>query len=1394
MAMTAEAIIFAINSAIRLGRNAQRAYAKSLTSKRIVLPLPAFSGEANAFTAQRFFDDSDPQTGGQQYLAKLEKLQDIHERFKTGEGDDFPTDAELEKYVDDYRQLSSLLENEATVDFQQGLKDDRINADELVALLSIRQYTFDPEKHTSPLQMVAGTLVEIGIDYFNRVPGALNEQSATGRTLKHFLRAIDQLSFSNQEAFRQQTRKIVPQLFIAAAETLQELSSDLTHDPKVQRFVQAAGQGIAKDLFARLDQLSDPDNQEEAVQWGRFLLRSTIANAGHFVFETPQDVFRTEEGASALIQATGSVLLDAILQDPDKLNIKDGINSDTLDRMLQSTFRVMAEYPGLIHKKENFQQLVAGISQTLAGYTFHRPDLFPELVRLILEQTGQHLHLFWQKGAEADNDTVTSAQGLMLQAVQLILSELSQPVDEEAWRPRLSKAQLLFVTESLLDEVVTNPAWVEQKVDDKPLLAIIVRTTIDALAQLPRDQRLSVNTFSDILQLNLRTVAANELVLQKIKWTDDAAEETVLQRALDLVFSYVFTDQSRSAGDRYQLLSELLDYVLEVVISRHPNKQGLAMLNLILFENEHLNWESGFNREFADAILNAALDTLAAHPDLITKEAALAEIVSGVAFALDASSFRDPHLFAELVRLTLKNTALNAGLILRAETDEPEFLIATFIRELLIAISLDVDDDGVWQPKLTPGEAYIIVDTLVNELIQHPEWVVEGADGQIIFREVLQSVRASMEELPPSTQLSADHLQFVFALALQTAATSEPVLDKIKWGSDAEERTILERGLKLVSTFIFREMRVSGGEQLMRFTDLLEFVTQVILAHHPNSKGLVLIQLILFGEDDIDYSRGFDAVLATELMESTLRVLQTHPDLLSGEQMVQNIVSDLAAQLTASDLRQPGILPELVRMTLEYSASNAQLIISANADEPRFLLVVAMQDLLQQLSQKDSDGPWRPHLTADSLLLLTENLLEEVVLHPNWLVPTGNQNKSLWNQVITAVLDALANLPKGTRLAPETLEILLNQSLYTVANSPKLLQKVKWGSEVQERLILNKALDLVVHFVYPPNADTSPQRLALFQELLDFVLEAVLGKYPDKRSLLILDLLFFESSVELAGGFNEGLAEDLVAAAADILAAHPELIAKEEVFQKILSDVGGALRASRRSLDHLLPEFIRLVLLYSAGHLESLMRISPNSPRILLAVAIEQILRVITKPPKRGRWRPSLTDEQVLEIIEIVLERVIANPQWVSNDRLVQLSLEAVFTSLGELKSGQSVPYATIHLLVEASLEAVGQRRQLVLEAIEPNGGKKQVVLEYTLGSLFVKLYNEDGSSAGSWTLSQPEYLEAILTSILVRLAQGPADQATADQVLEPIFTAIDNINQNLAFTLHELIAAIEMA
>ncbi len=1387
--MTAEAIIFAINSAIRLGRNAQRAYSKSLTSKSIVLPLPSFSGTPNAFTAQKFFDNADLTEGGEQYLSKMERLMDIHNRFKTGEGNQFPTDEELEIYIKYYIHLHSLLEQEAKTDFSQGMDDNRITADDVVALLSIRQYTHDSSKHTSPLQMVAGTIVEIGIDYFNRVPGALNEQSASGRTLKHFLKAFDKIPFSDTEKFREHSRKIVPELFIAAAETLSEFSSELTHDPKIQAFVQSAGQGIAQDLFNRLDNISDSDHQDEAIKWGRFLLRTTIANAGTYVFQTSDNFFNAKEGTTELIQATSAVLLEAILNDPDKINIKAGMNADTLDSLLQATFSVFAEHPQMIHKENGFKQVVAGVSSALAGYSFRRPDLFPELLRLVIENTGKNLQLFWQK----ENEDIQAPEDIILRAVQLILQELSQPIAGEEWQPHLSKTQLLFITEELLDEVVSNPAWIEEEVNEKPLLSAVIRASIQGLSNIPRHERFSVDTFHWLIQLNLRTIASNQNVLNKIKWSDDDTEEIVLHQALDLVFTYVFDPKATTAGDRYQLLADILDYVLEVIISRHPDEKGLQLVDLILFESEGIDYRGGFSRDLANAMIDAALDVLNTHPELISEKAALSAVVAGVAGSLNASSFKESDILVELVRLTLESTALNAALVLEAESGEERYLLVVFIRELLLAISHKEEDENVWQPDLTPGEALVIIDNLVLQLIEHPEWLVDGPDGQIIFRDVLTAVRAALRDIPPGVKLTTEQLELLIALAFKTAVMSEAVLDKIPWGTDVEKRTVMERALSIAGNYVFREMRNSNADPLEEFIDLVDYVMQTILVHHPDKKGLMLLQLVLFGADDIDYSQGFNQDLADEIIDAALLVMSQQPELFTGEEALQNIIQSLTASLSASDFREPGILPELVRMILESTALNAQLIVKAESGEARFLLLIALQDLLTQLSARNADGSWSPTLTGEDLLVLSETLLEQVVQHPNWLIK-DEETASVWNDVIESVLNALSGLPEGTRLDPEVLEQLILISLYTAANSPSLLEKIKWADDDTEKGVLNAALDLLVAYVYPPASEPSAYRLEIFLEILDFTMEAVLTKYPDKRSLIILDLLFFKSSVDLNKGFNQELAEDLIDAALAILETHPQLVTNEAIFRKILSDTARSLRAAKVPVDHLLPEFFRLILFFASGNLENLMRISPNSPRILLVVALEQTLRVITQPPTRGKWRPSFTDEQLLELVEVVLEQVVANPEWVGSEKLIQLTLEAIYTSIGELKRGQSIPYETIGLLIEAGMEAVGQRRQLVLNFVTNDGGKEQIVLEYALGNLMVKLYDEEGDTAGAWTLTQAETLHTILTHYLLRLAVGPADKETMDQIQAPINNALQQINDNLAFTLDELLLAIDEA
>ncbi|MEZ4985619.1 MAG: hypothetical protein R2795_11390 [Saprospiraceae bacterium] len=932
-----------------------------------------------------------------------------------------------------------------------------------------------------------------------------------------------------------------------------------------------------------------------------------------------------------------------------------------------------------------------------------------------------------------------------------MLEALSKPVATGSWKLHLSKPQLLTIADSLMEEVVANPGWIYRDTAGQPLLASVLRATIEALAHIPANERFDADTFRWLLEVNLRTVAANELVLQRIHWGDSTQESAVLQQALTLVFTAVFHRDHVTPGDRLAMLADMLDYILDIIIARHPDRKGLLLTDMILFDSGML-YNGGLNRELANALIDAALDTLAAHPDLISREAALGEIVAGVAGALDASSFKQKDIFPELVRLCLENTALNTRLIVKTTSDQPDFMLVIFLQELLLAIS-NKDEQGVWQPGLTPAEALIIVDQLVNELIQHPEWIIDGPDGQVIFRDVLQAVRGALRQLPPGVQLTPEHLTMLIALALETAATSEAVLDAIPWGTDTEKRSVLERAMALVATFVFYELRESGGQRLERLAELTAYVLDVVLVYHPDSRGLQLVELVLFGEDDIDYSLGFDEELATEIIESALHVARTHPDLLSNNLGVQQIVSELAAALTAADFRQQGILPRLVQMVLETTADNTLLLIRTEEGVPQYLAAVALGQLLRPLARKDDAGQWQPTLTGEDLLALAETLLDELVQNPHWIIREGKEVPTLWEEVMTAVLDALSLLPKGVRLSPSTLENVLLLSLHTAANSPAVLKKIHWGTETTERAILNTALRLLIAYVYPAGCTPSPDRLTRFLELLDYVLESLIHRYPDKRCLLLMDLLFFESEVDLQQGFSSELAEELTEAALEIFRDYPQLVVQDEIFRKILSDTAGALRASRVPMQHLLPEIFRLSLYYSSGHLERLMRISPNSPRILLAVAIEQVLRVLTAPPARGRWRPTMTEKQLLEVIENVLERVIARPDWVGNDKLIQVTLEALYTAMGELKRGQSLPYETVSFLIDATLDAVGENRQLVLQTVDNEGQQQRLVLEYAVGEVLLTLYDEQGNTAGAWTLTSPQNLHALLSAYLLRLA-----------------------------------------
>ena len=393
------------------------------------------------------------------------------------------------------------------------------------------------------LQLAAGSLVNIGVDYFVQVPGALNQDSVHGRILYHVLSAFDEIDFTEHELAKKRfSEQLLPRLFAATAEAVAEVSDEISNDPHFQALLKATAKGIANDIYARAEQL-DPLQREEAMQWGQLLLRSVIKNAGDFVLSAPEVFFDTNTGASAIIQSSGMVLLEAILGDEeDKVSFKAALSPEVLDRLTRATLAILAEHPELITQQEGVRLIVESVAEAVrAEEALLEKGLLPELVRIVLEQSAGHLDQLWP-------DRENGRDHLLVAALRLLLRQLSEDPPAGQWQPRLTKPQLLDLVEELLDEVVHNPAWVLQEVDEKPVLAEVVRVTMMALRQIPEEERLQPEVFRAVLRLALAATITHPKIIEAIPWGEEGERVVVLQKAMELLVACVFVPEEAAQG------------------------------------------------------------------------------------------------------------------------------------------------------------------------------------------------------------------------------------------------------------------------------------------------------------------------------------------------------------------------------------------------------------------------------------------------------------------------------------------------------------------------------------------------------------------------------------------------------------------------------------------------------------------------------------------------------------------------------------------------------------------------------------------------------------------------------------------------------------------------------
>ncbi len=563
-----EIIMFGIQAGVRLYGQARQAYVEKTRERELVMPLPGLDHSPTVTRAFAYFKDN---IQGKRHVAESVRLAELHEMAKAG-AQAFKNNhpAESKEYLELYEFYR--LGDAGT------LVNDKFLLTEIIALNTVAQWRRGETPHPTAIRRIAGTVTEIGIDFFASGPGSgkLAGNSPTKLLLTEVLRALDDHSFVSQGL-----EGAIEKVFIATLDVIQENPAIVSGDPKMQKFVSGIAWGVVEDIQKKIDKL--PENQRlfAADRFGevaRAVFRSVVRNSADIVLENPETFLGTQVGGeSAMASKLGKIVLDAVLPEGSTgVDLTAIATGETLDKLVKGALAVLVEHPDLMGIDDpGIEKIVHEIATKLASQTEKiGPDLFPDVARLVLEKTAANLELFWTPDGPGQNLAVT--------AVRSLLSELAREPAAGKWKPDLTKSQVLNVVEAVLDDLADNPALGSRVVSGKPAIEAAVAAILAGFAEQELDN-FSSATAAKIAICGLKAATERWEMLERLPGGEGTAT-----LALTLVIDTVFA--GLTAGDEKALwrltqghvLVEIFDNAFAKLIEYGVTEDSLGKLRAVL--------------------------------------------------------------------------------------------------------------------------------------------------------------------------------------------------------------------------------------------------------------------------------------------------------------------------------------------------------------------------------------------------------------------------------------------------------------------------------------------------------------------------------------------------------------------------------------------------------------------------------------------------------------------------------------------------------------------------------------------------------------------------------------------------------------------------------------------
>jgi hypothetical protein len=543
-----DVIFFAIRAALRLAEEGRRAIISTTRGRTLVLPLPQGIG-ADADSAFVYFS-----TAGLIRLRPGSALEAAYRRVEAVSLSHAPA-ADRMLLLDTYNEILAKERAERAGDGEIELQDNtRRPAREVAAVFTIRQWERQEEEafERRLLCRVAGTVVDLAVDYFATVPGALNENSKQGRVLKAVVSALDKLEFAEIDGAKEGwLRQLAERLLLAALETVAENAEQISSDTRVHELVAVAAEGLVRDLERRFESDMPENVRGRLVSWGELVFRSLLNSAGRKIVSEPRLFFGIQqEGRGVLVRRVGHAFIDLAMD--EDLDLQRMFGRAGLERVMDAVLSAVGDHPDLLGLTDNegLTNLLGAIARDVHNLEgLLSVEVAPEIIRLVMERTAENLGQIWP-GATPDHPE----QHLLLSAVRTTLTLMSAPPPDGAqWTPRFSNRDLLNVLDDVLREVAANPGWLRSGADsiDANLKAAL-ESTLNVLRTCD-DRLLSRATGVKILQAAFEAVALRQEFVRQLSGTSKTLVAAIIEKVVQAFFSQSL-DEPGEAAAAWQLL------------------------------------------------------------------------------------------------------------------------------------------------------------------------------------------------------------------------------------------------------------------------------------------------------------------------------------------------------------------------------------------------------------------------------------------------------------------------------------------------------------------------------------------------------------------------------------------------------------------------------------------------------------------------------------------------------------------------------------------------------------------------------------------------------------------------------------------------------------------------